>query len=76
MSYVLCLTVCTGGVEEYNPNTRARLRENLLQNYSKDIHPVKSHKDKIQVTASKKTDLSRMRWPTVTKKFKNLESKF
>jgi hypothetical protein len=36
-------------VEEYNPNTRARLRENLLQNYSKDIHPVKSHKDKIQV---------------------------
>ncbi len=49
MSYVLCLTVCTGGVEEYNPNTRARLRENLLQNYSKDIHPVKSHKDKIQV---------------------------
>ena len=28
---------------------RVRLRENLLSNYSKDIHPVKSHKDKIQV---------------------------
>jgi hypothetical protein len=46
MSY----SICTAGLEEYNPNTRARLRENLLQNYSKDIHPVKSHKDKIQVT--------------------------
>lgn len=36
-------------VEDYLPNTRTRLRDLLLKNYSKDVHPVKSHKSRIQV---------------------------